>query len=281
MLLMSRGNDPTSQPLGGCGDLHLASFGRRLVSSTWSTDSAPPYRSASHNLILTHTGAAKIEMEGTWYHLTPGRVAIVPGFNLLRRQTAGFDHTWVCFTSGSLSHDLQVARLGRIIDAPMNPLWERSFQALARLDAQPETTTLGDVTAIEAGLLLAMTMLLDQQVRTEEPRGIKSDDLVRRAITWIDAHYHERPTLAGIAAAVKCSGGHLHARFTQEIGVSPTAYAQRQRLRDAQHLLSTTDLTVREVALKCGYDDQFHFSRVARRFFGLSPQEIRKMARPS
>lgn len=277
MLLLHRDSDQTPRPLHGPGDLHLQGFGRKRVGPEWSTEDQPPYRSTGHTVILTLQGAARIEVNGIWYHLTAGRVAVIPAYGLLRRSTAGFDHAWISFRT-SLANDLVLGRLERVLDLPMQDLWRRGLVALERQSRDLRDILPADVTAIEACLLATVTTMLDQ-VTAEHPDGPEpADDVVRRAITWIAGHYRERPSLEVMAAAMGCSAGHLQARFSTTLGLSPSAYAERQRLADAQHLLTTTALSVRDVAIRCGYEDPFHFSRVVRRFFGRSPQDLRRLA---
>jgi AraC-like DNA-binding protein len=280
MLLLHRDSDPTPLPIQGPGDLHLQGFGRKLVGPEWSTEDQPPYRGTAHTVIMTLRDAARVEVNGTWYHLTAGRIAVIPAYCHLRRATAGFDHAWITFRT-TLANDLVMGRVERVLDLPMGDLWRRGLQAVERQQQDMASISMADVTAIEACLHAAMTAMLDQAA-TDAPGGWQPEDgIVRRAVRWIEDHYRERPTLEALAAAMGCSAGHLHARFSATLGISPSAYAERQRLRDAQHLLVTTDLPVREVAVRCGYEDPFHFSRVARRFFGRSPQDLRRMGTPS
>jgi len=44
----------------------------------------------------------------------------------------------------------------------------------------------------------------------------------------------------------------------------------------AEKLLAEDELTVKEAAEACGYDDPFYFSRVFRRYFGTTPGKVRK-----
>ena len=59
----------------------------------------------------------------------------------------------------------------------------------------------------------------------------------------------------------------------------PKRYLIEQRMHLAYSLLSSTELTVQEISLKCGYRNQFAFSREFRLKYGRSPSEIRKEAK--
>ena len=51
------------------------------------------------------------------------------------------------------------------------------------------------------------------------------------------------------------------------------------RMAEAERILQSTAYSVREVALFCGFADEFYFSRVFRKHFGVSPSEYRKNLR--
>ena len=52
------------------------------------------------------------------------------------------------------------------------------------------------------------------------------------------------------------------------------------RLSLVHHLLENSDKSIAEIAAECGFCDSSHLSRMFRRKFQVSPQELRK-ARPS
>lgn len=47
------------------------------------------------------------------------------------------------------------------------------------------------------------------------------------------------------------------------------------RMELAQKLLAQKELPVKEIAGRCGYSDQFYFSRIFKKQTGLSPKEYR------
>lgn len=67
--------------------------------------------------------------------------------------------------------------------------------------------------------------------------------------------------------------------FKKVFGVSPSKYHLTQRLLLAQKLLRTSDLTLGEIADKCGYNDQFFFARIFKRELGVPPGMFRKQSR--
>lgn len=53
-------------------------------------------------------------------------------------------------------------------------------------------------------------------------------------------------------------------------------YITMIRMRQAGRMLENGNLTLKEVALACGYTDPFYFSRVFKKQMGLSPSDYKK-----
>ncbi|MEM7345206.1 MAG: AraC family transcriptional regulator, partial [Chloroflexota bacterium] len=98
-------------------------------------------------------------------------------------------------------------------------------------------------------------------------------EVVRSAMLYLAENYTERFDAALTAAAVNVSTSHLRALFKQWLGESPRQYHTRYRLDQARRLLKEQRLSISEVALAVGYDDVRYFSRVFKRFSGVSPSE--------
>ena len=59
------------------------------------------------------------------------------------------------------------------------------------------------------------------------------------------------------------------------LGVSPARALAAYRITKAEELLTETTLSIQEISDKLGFDNQFHFSRVYKRFLKVSPRNYR------
>src|SRR5262249_10574748 len=61
-------------------------------------------------------------------------------------------------------------------------------------------------------------------------------------------------------------------------GFAPEDFFIRLKIQRACEILEATDLCVKEVAAKLGYDDAFYFSRLFKSVNGVAPTEYRRLA---
>ncbi len=93
---------------------------------------------------------------------------------------------------------------------------------------------------------------------------------------YIRSHYAEPIDLHRLAALAGMSVPYFCAQFKRAFQVPPITCLIQQRMQHAAHLLADPKRTVAEIAEEVGYDDTFHFSKMFKRHFGLSPRALRK-----
>ena len=96
---------------------------------------------------------------------------------------------------------------------------------------------------------------------------------------------HQRPdypwTVAGLAAEVQLSRSTFAARFLIAVGKSPLRYLRDVRMRTASRLLEDRQCPLKEIAAKTGYKTSSALSNAFKRWSGSSPEEYRRLNRPS
>jgi AraC family transcriptional regulator len=78
-----------------------------------------------------------------------------------------------------------------------------------------------------------------------------------------------------LARLAGLSVDHFVRAFRSSIGEPPHRYLLRERIREAQRLLSTTSQPLVEIALQTGFGDQSHFHTTFRRWVGTTPSRYR------
>ena len=97
------------------------------------------------------------------------------------------------------------------------------------------------------------------------------DPVLSTAMRAIHTAPERKWTVAGLAAEAAVSRSLLDGRFRDVLGLSPIRYVNEWRMRVAQDLLATTEVTVAGIARRVGYDSEEAFSRAFKRAHGQSP----------
>ena len=64
--------------------------------------------------------------------------------------------------------------------------------------------------------------------------------------------------------------------FREKSGLPPNKFLACERINYAKRLLYSSDLTIKEIAEKCGFQSVYYFSRLFKAGEGISPGQYRK-----
>ncbi|MBR3769596.1 MAG: helix-turn-helix transcriptional regulator [Lachnospiraceae bacterium] len=101
-------------------------------------------------------------------------------------------------------------------------------------------------------------------------------NLIRECLDYIDFHYAEPITLAGLAERFCVSDSYLSSRFLQETGKNFVTYLNTVRIRYACTLLEKLQISMQKTAELCGFSSSNYFARVFHQQMGVSPTKYRK-----
>jgi transcriptional regulator GlxA family with amidase domain len=85
--------------------------------------------------------------------------------------------------------------------------------------------------------------------------------------------------VAKLADLVNLSTSRLRHLFKQETGTTPVQFLRELRMRNAEILLRTTFLTIKEVGSSVGMRSVSHFAREFKKVHGISPTAYRIASR--
>jgi transcriptional regulator GlxA family with amidase domain len=108
--------------------------------------------------------------------------------------------------------------------------------------------------------------------KTEVP--LKSH-LLQQALKLMDEHLETPLAIGQIAGRLNCNQKYLQRKFVSALGASPAKVYQHKRLNHAKTLLLRSDLSVVEVAVRCGYENTSSMIRSFRNHFGTTPLAYR------
>ncbi len=100
-------------------------------------------------------------------------------------------------------------------------------------------------------------------------------NLSQQLLTYIDAHYTETLSLEHVAKALGVSKFYLSHIFSDKLHTSYTAYLSGKRVELSKMLLTSTSLSITEVAYESGFSSTRTFFRVFEEFCHLTPKAYR------
>lgn len=105
----------------------------------------------------------------------------------------------------------------------------------------------------------------------------EDNEFINRLVNVIHAQMsREDINMEHIAAALSISRKQLRTRVMDITGMTPVAFALQVRLNYARRLISTQNISLTEIAIKCGFQNISHFSKAFKQQFGVSPTQFRK-----
>lgn len=93
---------------------------------------------------------------------------------------------------------------------------------------------------------------------------------------YIDTNYAQDITLDSLAEITHINKFYLAHSFTECIGQSPISYLTERRLAACKELLSSSNLSVTQIATSAGFSSQSYFSQIFNKKVGMSPRQYRK-----
>jgi AraC family transcriptional regulator of arabinose operon len=110
-------------------------------------------------------------------------------------------------------------------------------------------------------------------------RSVKKEnesDILKKVISFMKNNLHSTIAVSELAENCNCSSSNLYKLFKQNTGSSPQDFFIHLKMEQARKYLLRTNLKIKEIGAKLGYDDPYYFSRIFTKHVGLSPANYRK-----
>lgn len=104
----------------------------------------------------------------------------------------------------------------------------------------------------------------------------KTQIRMQKMIQYIQKHFSEMITLENLAVSANISRSEAGRCFQKFYNDTPMSYLVQYRLQQAQKLLLTSTLTVKEISFRCGFSDSSYFVKVFRKHVKQTPAEYRR-----
>lgn len=154
---------------------------------------------------------------------------------------------------------------------------------LSRIDAQTQSTARIELDPAESIMRIKSVEEWREWARETVPRlqslvceheVLACSPHLSKALAIIHRSYDRPIQLSAIAEECRITDSYLCRLFSEHLGTTFVEYLTRYRIRRATSLLREEGLSVKETSRRVGFQDPNYFSRIFRRYTGVSPSEL-------
>ncbi len=242
-----------------------------VCRKTWERWKIDPRTISNHELVFIIEGEGETTIAGRRYPLKRGDLLYFhPG---IEHSMAVTEAPYMVFygVHFTLPENLQQLDLPHVQHIDAVRRIELLFHALIE-----ENTHKKYLYAWRQNILLEQILCEIFTFRCNETSPIKRQR-IEKAIHYIHDNCNRTFSLEELLAQVPIKKSLFLETFKQITGTSPMQYALRLRLEHARDILLAEDLSIAQLAERCGFQDSFYFSRCFKNAFGLSPSQYRSV----
>lgn len=284
-------------PSGELMALMKADYGKFLVVKLEDmykhvTHAVPASRSVTHSCLYLTSGVANMKIGSETYTIHKDEMLFVPAGQVFSFGENDVNKGYLCsfhqdilmgkFASASLLQEfefLQVwgnprVRLSKeisrfVLHLFKRILYEYSHNGLNNLDIiQPYFIT----------LLSEVKSAYEPLSTSTQTTAVHSANRFRELVF---THFRTHHLVSDYAALLNISPNHLNKSVKAITGKSPTKWIDETIVLEAKVLLSQTSFSISEIATEVGIGDQSYFTRLFRKYEGITPSEFRRRIKKS
>lgn len=229
-------------------------------------------------------GKGYYKIDSRKYELTANQFVIIPATTQLLSYWADPDDPWtiywVHFTGTHLDTFNKVLGIGNNLHPVYIPyneeglkIWNRMYESLAS-DYHVDNMI---------HVSLCLPHLISTFLYPQKHQSVSINDRekvsINKAIHYMMNNLNKKLTVEDLADLTNLSTSHFSKLFRQSTGMPPIDYFIHLKMQRACHLLCTTDLRIKQIAIDLGYEDAYYFSRLFKKNNNNSPEEFRSVCR--
>jgi AraC-like DNA-binding protein len=233
-------------------------------------------------MIFAFSGKLRIHTNGRWENFQPGMIRVfLPGAvhsecYLTKKQS--YQMLWTTITAQSVTFHTTAYDFARgyYLPSPRVALQLSCAPILAASAAQARPLK-NDIERFryQAQLMDCLCQAIQGMDNISTIKVPYHQEIVEQIRHHIDHNFAKDLSLTQLGEIVHYSPCHLNVLFRKQIGIPIRQYILKKRLEQAEHLLLTTHMEIKQIAYSVGFQDPLYFSRLFHKTFGQSPAQFR------
>lgn len=182
---------------------------------------------------------------------------------------------WMLVHDGDMRSNIEI----KILELVMR-LERRAFEAgNVRYGFRYRENYLGEIKEAADGeglrhWFINKTRDICEKIKTSKEQ--ENENVVSKVRAYIDENYAGDISLDDVSRMVDISPYYFSKLFKQEVGENFIEYVTRTRIKNARRLLEDSKYSIKEVCVMSGYSDPNYFSRIFKKYEGMTPTEYRE-----
>ena len=266
-------------------------FGVEYVRNPQKNDMRMQHYHDSYEIYLQTAGERTLLLNDLRYTLRPGDLYFLKPFEL--HYTKSFESSYyerylmnvpVSCLSPILT-EAESASLFASLDSCVLHLDEKqaaeALEHFRRADRYSHRKGFLSEKLLCSSVLQMLSYISELLSRKEIAEGLSAEhipDEIVSAIRFINRHYSESVTLEQAAQRVHMSRYHFCRIFHSATGATFLEYLYNVRLAKVHQLLLGSELSLNEIAVRCGFSSTQHLTRIFKAAYCMPTREFRKRA---
>ena len=249
-----------------------------LVNTTDYCNVSSPFETYNHigrddyYLIYMVEGELSLDMQGINRTIKKGDALLIPPKHVYKYSGDNDTRYLYAHFTGSYAADFLkecgLDNLPCVIEGDFRVEIERTFKLMI------DTFLHNEKLATQKCACLIQCILIDIYKNSLEK---EYSSYLQASMEYIRKYFTKKISIPHLAKLESLSNSRYITVFKRLMGKSPNEYIISLRMNFAKNLLDNTNISIQQISERVGYSDQYFFSRLFKKYLGISPQNYRKM----
>lgn len=228
----------------------------------------------TYDIYYAESGKREYFVEDKIFTASTGDFVLIKAYSFHQIGEGNVLRTLVSFTDDFLANTFSPAAVKKLVKCFETPLVcpsehdQPEFKNLLKILAKCKDST---TFALNLGMLLMKLSSTSSEYLYEER--------ISNIVKYINQNFAEIHSLEQIADHMHISKQHLCRLFKNSMGITLIDYLNKIKVKNACAFLETTDKSLTEICMKCGFSSSAYFSTVFKNNTGMAPLKYRQVHR--
>lgn len=248
-----------------CGiRINISYAARARHSNAWCVK---PHSHPWYEFNYVRRGSVRVSVEGSEFLADSGDSYIIPPGVKHANRSTGEGDDGICVRFSLQAADPEAESVVEILRRPLAAPFDSVIDKM---------NTCGGEMSVKAEFAAMLMHMHDERTGAQLPPKPISHNVSEQVIMYLNEYYRTKISEKELAEALNISYRSMARNFKAETGITVSEKLAEIRLNHAKRSLLSTHLSLYEIAVSCGYDNEFYFSRKFKQKEKLTPSEYRR-----